>query len=420
MMAMDLAPLLDGTDFVLQAEAPVTTPWRVLMIGDTPLELIESNIVTSLAEPSLIEDVSWIRPGKALRTGWNEPAAGVTTGSLQAAIDFAGDSGFEYVLIDAGWAAPGPGGVPDLTATVAEIDMPAVLQHAAANNVGIWLGADWRSVDAQIDEVFPLLEQWGVAGIQIDAMNRDDQGMVNWYRRVAQSAAEHHLMVSLHEAFKPDGLRRTWPNVLTREAVMGLDYAKQGARVTPQHDVMLAFTRMLAGPLDYSPGGFRQVPRDEFAPRDQNPMVLGTRAHQLALYVVLESPLVTVPDSPESYTATPEDEADFAFIQTVPATWDETRAIAGRIGEYVTMARRSGDDWYLGVITGDNSRTIDVPLDFLGSGEFVAEIWADAENADVNPKATRVESRQVFASSILTLDLAPGGGAAVRLRPAAR
>jgi alpha-glucosidase len=219
-------------------------------------------------------------------------------------------------------------------------------------------------------------------------MNRDDQYMVDFYRRAARAAAEHHLMLDFHDAFKPDGMERTWPNILTREAVLGLEYAQSGARPNAEHDVMLAFTRLLAGSMDYTPGGFNQK--------------LSTRAHQLALFVIFESPLQTAADAPATY----RDQPEFEFIKAVPATWDEKRALDGKVGEYVAVARRRGADWYVGAITNRLAREMDLPLTFLGPGEFIAEIYAD----------TGIIRSSVNASMNLHLRLASGGGAAVRFR----
>jgi alpha-glucosidase len=292
--------------------------------------------------------------------------------------------------------------------------MPAILAHARAKNVRIWLWAHWTDIDRQMDEVFPLLEKWGIAGVKIDFMNRDDQWMVNFYRRVVSKAAAYHLMIDFHGAFKPDGIERTWPNLLTREGVMGLEYSKSTARITPEHNLMLAFTRALAGPMDYTPGGFDNVTRAEFVPRRQRPMAMGTRAHQLALYVVFESGLQMVSDYPEAYRGQP----DFEFIRAVPNVWDETRVVSGRPGEFIAVARRKGDEWYVGSITGWHGAEVDLPLGFLGHGNYRADIYADAPDAGDRPKHTTITQQGVTASTVLRLKLASGGGAAIRFHPA--
>jgi alpha-glucosidase len=267
----------------------------------------------------------------------------------------------------------------------------------------------------QLDDAFALYERWGLAGVKIDFMDRDDQQMVDFYRRTAKLAAEHRLMVDFHGAYKPDGLERTWPNVLTREGVLGLEYNKWSGRVTPEHNVMLAFTRLIAGPMDYTPGGFLNVTREEFQPRNQHPMVMGTRAHQTALFVVYLSPFEMVSDHPEAY----QGQKELAFLSAVPSTWDETRVIAGRVGEYIAVARRKGREWFIGSIAGKNAVELDLPLEFLGTGNYTAEIYADAPDADQHPMNTVLEKKQVTRSGRLHVKMAPGGGQAVRVRPGA-
>ena len=412
-MISTLALRADDNTTAVLTRAPRETPWRVLLIGSEPGTLIESNIVTNLNPPSGITDTSWIKPGKAAWNWWS--GTPVNAAAIRHDIDFAADSKLEYVLIDQGWATPGAQNAPaDITKPIPDLDLPEILGYAKSKGVGVWLWADWQSVQLQMERAFALFEKWGVAGVEIDGMNRDDQWMVNFYRTMAKSAAEHHLMVDFHGAYKPDGLSRTWPNVITREAVMGLKYSKWTARITPDHDAILPFTRMLAGPMDYTPGGFDNVTDAEFTPRNVKPMVMGTRAHQLALYVVFDSPLEMVSDAPEAFKG----QKDFEFIKQVPQSWDETHAVSGSPGEFVTIARKKGSDWFLGSITNRDAREVTIPLEFLGPGEYTAEIYSDAPDANANPKHTLIEQRRVTAATLLKLALAPGGGAAIKLSPA--
>ncbi len=405
---------------------PATSPWRVLMVADDPGRLVESNLVVNLNPPSEVADTSWIVPGKAAWDWWsgevvtNVPfRGGMNTDTMKYDIDFAARSGFPYMLIDAGWAgraaAPaGGGGASDLLTSNPNVDIPALVAYAKSKHVRLWLWANWSDVNRQIDQAFPRFEQWGIAGVKIDYMDRADQWMANWYRTVAQKAAAHHLLVDFHGAFKPDGLRRTYPNVLTREGVMGAEYNRWSARETPAHNVALAFTRLLAGPMDYTPGGFDNVTPDVFEPRGVAPEVMGTRAHQTALFVVFESPFEMVADHPAAY----DGQKELDFIKAVPTTWDETRVIAGRPAEFVAVARRSGRDWYVGSITNWDPRDLDLPLGFLGPGTYTAEIYADGPNAAANPKDSVRKTQRVTADTVLKLRLAPGGGAAIRLTPA--
>jgi len=317
------------------------------------------------------------------------------------------------MLIDAGWSVAQSRTESDLTRTSPALDMPEILRHAASKNVKVWLWAHWTAIDRQMDEAFPLFEKWGIAGVKIDFMDRDDQGMVEFYRRVARKAAEHHVMIDFHGAFKPTGLRRTYPNVMTHEGVLGLEYLKWSARTTPDHNVMLPFTRMLAGPMDYTPGGFNNVTPAEFEARSREPMTLGTRAHQLALYVVFESALQMLSDHPGAYRG----EKELDFLSRVPASWDETRVLAGQPGDFIAVARRKGAQWFVGCLTGSRERTIELPLDFLSEGEFKAEIYADAPDAATSPKKSVKEERSVRKGAQLSVRMAPGGGQAIRISP---
>ncbi|HEY1336887.1 MAG TPA: glycoside hydrolase family 97 protein [Bryobacteraceae bacterium] len=422
-LSAKLAPAIDEPGVAVRSATPMHSPWRVVMIGDQPGRLVESNIVINLNPPSAIQDTSWIRPGKTAWDWWSGTYAegvdfkpAMNTATINHYIDFASDAGIEYMLIDAGWSLQGKGPIGsggDITKTDPAIDMPAILAHAKSKNVRVWLWCHWTDIERQADEAFPLYEKWGIAGVKIDFMDRDDQWMVNYYRRIVKKAAEHHLMIDYHGAFKPDGFRRTYPNLLTREGVMGAEYNKWSARITPDHNVMLAFTRMLAGPMDYTPGGFNNATRDGFVPQNTKPMVQGTRAHALALYAVFESAFQMVADFPEAYKG----QKEFDLIKAAPAVWDETRVVGGRHGAYITVARRRGRDWFVGSITGWEPREIDVPLEFLGRGEFTAEIYSDAPDAAQNPKHVTLEQRSVSASTLLHVKMAPGGGQAIRIRP---
>jgi alpha-glucosidase len=421
---------IQGSPVSVIRQTPAHSPWRVLMIGADPGRLVESNLVVNLNPPSAIADTSWIKPGKTAWDWWSGPLVkgqpfqgGMNTATMKYFIDFSARNGFPYMLVDAGWSAPGP--TPpeavgpyargtDLTKFNPEVNISELVEYGRSKNVRIWLWAHWTAINHQLDAALDQFEKWGVAGVKIDFMDRADQWMVNWYRDVARKAAEHHVLVDYHGAFKPDGLRRTYPNVLTREGVMGAEYNKWSARETPTHNVTLAFTRMLAGPMDYTPGGFDNVTRATFEPRNLGPSVMGTRAHQTALFVVFESPFQMVADHPAAY----DGQKETAFLKAVPSTWDETRVINGRPARFITIARRSGREWYVGAITNWDPREVDLPLSFLGAGAFNAEIYADGPNAAAEPKDSVLEKRRVDAGTVLKLKLAPGGGCAIRLVPA--
>ncbi|HXY38809.1 MAG TPA: glycoside hydrolase family 97 protein [Vicinamibacteria bacterium] len=419
-----LAPLPGQADLVVRGTTPMVSPWRVLMLGSRPGELIESTILTRLADPNEIGDTSWIRPGKVAWDWWNGPAipganfkVGMNDETFRYFIDFAAEFGLEYVLIDAGWYGDFREGEPDITRPIPGMDIASLVAYAKPKNVRLLLWLHWEATRNQMDAAFPLYEKWGIAGVKVDYMDRKDQEMVAFYQRTLRTAARYHLTVDFHGAYAGSGEERTFPNLLTREGVMGLEYSKWSDRVTPRHAVTLAFTRMLVGPMDFTPGGFRNVTPAEFAPRNLLPVVMGTRAHQLGLYVVFDSPLQMLSDSPVAYRGQPGAE----FLKAVPASWDETRVLDGRIGEYVVIARRRGGDWFIGAIT-DAPRRLSVPLAFLGPGSFEATVYADVPASAQAPAELGVTPKKVSASgpaATLTLDLVQGGGAAIQLRPAA-
>lgn len=408
-----LAPSDEDPIVILKCTLPHHSAWRVLLVGDEPGRLIESNAITSLNPEARIADTSWIKAGKASWDWWSgsmnaSGKSSFSTETMKYYVDFAAKSGLEYMLVDAGWSEPN-----DITKMNGKVDIPQLVKYAAAKNVKVWIWLHYRSTDAQMQEAFPLYENWGVAGLKIDFIERDDQRGIDFYYRTAELAAKHHLMVDFHGATKPSGIERTYPNVMGYEGVLGMEQSKAGARDNPENHTTLPFTRMLAGPMDYTPGAFRNVTRDEFVPRPELPVVMGTRAHQLAMYAIYQAAIQMVSDWPKAYEGDPS----FEFIKDAPATWDETRVLNGKPGEFVTIARRRGKEWFLGSITNWNAREIDLPLDFLGLGNFTAEIYADAADSDARPTDVKIEKRSVDRQAHLFAKLAPGGGYAVRFVP---
>ncbi|WP_404338252.1 glycoside hydrolase family 97 protein [Sphingomonas sp. MMS12-HWE2-04] len=416
-LQLKLSPTLDDPRIAVHSRvgSPIVTPWRVVMLADQAGQLQQSTLLTSLSTPSRIEDTRWIKPGIASWDWWNGPVIAKlpgqrsTTAVAKAFIDFSAANGFPYAMIDEGWyAGAGGGGVRrpgvDVTKWSDTINLQEVVDYARSKKVRLWLWTHWQALDEQMEDALALYEKLGIAGIKVDFMDRDDQWMVNWYSKLLGAAARHHLMVDLHGAFPPRGLTRTWPNFVTQEGVMGAEYNKWSQRVTARHNVTLAFTRGLLGPMDYTPGGFRNVAPADFRIRNDLPFVQTTRAHGLSMYVVFLSPLGSVADSPDSYAASP---AGFDFVKAVPASWDETRYLAGETGEYIVLARRKGHDWYLGAMNGETARTVRVPLDFLGTRPANARIWTDGAQADAVDLATRT----LAAGDTLELPLAASGGA---------
>jgi alpha-glucosidase len=399
---------------------PKSTPWRVVMVATTPGRLIEANsLILNLNPPCALADTSWIKPGKAAWDWWSGSYAtgvnfkpGMNTATMEHYIDFAAAHGLEYMLVDAGWAPlAADGRLEDILGFIPEANIPAIIAYGKAKGVRVLLWVEWRALDARMDQAMALYEKWGAAGIKVDYMNRDDQEMVNFYERVVRTAAAHHLVVDFHGAFKPTGLRRTYPNLLTREGVMGMEYSKWTDTVTPDYDATIPFTRMLAGPMDFTPGAFHNAARGHFKAQDIAPMSQGTRAHQLAMYVVYESPLVMVSDYPEAYANQP----GFEFIEKVPTVWDDTRVLMGEPGRFIVVAREKGGTWYLGAMTNWDARDLEIPLGFLEAGDYDARVFADGPMADTEGTSLVVTTMPVLAGGKLVLHLAPGGGAAVIL-----
>jgi alpha-glucosidase len=408
-----LAPHIDDPEIAVAGSLPRQSAWRTLLVGAEPGRLIESNVLPSLNPECAIQDTSWIRPGKASWDWWSgslgpDGKGAYTTENMKYYVDFAARSGFEYMLVDAGWSARG-----DITKMNGRVDIPEVVRYAASRKVKVWIWLGYGDTSRQMQDAFPLYEKWGVAGLKIDFIQRDDQEGTDWYYRVAELAARHHLMLDFHGSTKPTGMHRTWPNVLGYEAVLGMEQSKAGSRDNPDHHVMLPFTRMLGGLMDYTPGGFENVTKEEFVARSSDPMVMGTRAHHLAMYAVYEAPIQMVSDHPSAYEGQPS----FEFIKSVPASWDETRVLHGLPGEYITVARRRGSEWYLGSMTNWQARQLDIPLGFLGAGRYTAEIYADAPDAARFPKNVTISKQAVDRTGRLKAVLAPGGGYAVRFVP---
>ncbi|HUY14304.1 MAG TPA: glycoside hydrolase family 97 protein [Terriglobia bacterium] len=411
-LASKLSPLPNHPDEAVIASTPKATPWRVVMVNSRPGGLIESSdLILNLSQPSVLKDTSWIEPGKSAWDWWSGDydtgvsfKPGMNTPTIEHYIDFASAHGLQYMLIDAGWSPKN-----DILHWVPAVNLPEILKVARQKHIKILLWMHWTNVKRQIDQAFPLFEKWGVAGVKIDFMNRDDQEMVNFYEEMVSKAAAHHLVVDLHGAFKPTGLRRTYPNLLTREGVMGMEYSKWSRRTNPVHDVTLPFTRMLAGPFDYTPGCFNNATESQFVPRQVNPMCQGTRAHQLAMYAVFFSPLAMLADYPEDY----DHHTGMEFLERIPTVWDETKVLNGQPAQYITVARRKNHGWYLGSMTDWAPRDFTLPLKFLGPGQYLEEVFADGPDAAQNPKSIIYSKKWVKSTDTLSLHLAPGGGAAV-------
>jgi len=404
----------EGVKGVVSAALPKQTPWRFIMIAKQPVKMLENDMMLSLNEPCAIEDPSWIGPGAMAWDHWWSGDVKMDTETIKKYIQLAADMGWKYQLIDWQWYGPFNKPDSDITTVAEKVDMDEVRRFAKEKGVKLWLWLYWTDADRDdaYIKAFELYEKWGIVGVKIDFMQRDDQWMVNWYHKIVKKAAEHKLMVDFHGAYKPTGWRRTYPNLMTREGVLGNEWNGWTSKLTPGHKCTIAFTRNLLGEMDYTPGGFLNRTQKTFKP-ERPTQTQGTRAQELALFIVYESPLLCVCDHPDHYRGEP----GVDFLKIVPTVWDETLGIDGQVGEFVTVAKRSGNEWYLGTITNWTAREREISLDFLGPGTYEATIWRDGPKAAEKATDMVRETKTVTAKDKLKLSLAPGGGAAVRLVP---
>jgi alpha-glucosidase len=407
-------PVTLKAGYIAKTSGNRTFPWRIIAIAENDAGLITNQMVFKLARAKAEGDFSWVKPGKVAWDWWNalniygvDFKSGVNTQTYKYYIDFASKYGIDYIILDEGWYVLG-----DLMNVVPDIDMEEIVGYGKEKNVGIILWVVWKTLDDQWDAAFDRFEKWGIKGIKVDFMQRDDQWMVDYYWRVAKEAAKRHMLVDFHGSYKPSGLRRAYPNVITREGVHGLEHNKWGDEETPDLDVTLPFIRMLAGPMDYTPGAMINAQKDNFRAVWNRPMSQGTRCHQLAMYVVYESPLQMLADSPSHYYDEPE---TMEFLSKVPTVWDETKVLDAEVGEYVLLARKSGNEWYIGAMTNWTARDLEIDLSFLGNDEYTIDIWQDGVNAHRYGNDFKKVSRKVTGSDSLKIHLAPGGGWAARV-----
>jgi len=439
-----LSPLIGQYKVKARIETPFETPWRTFMISDQIGKLIESDIVDNLCEPNAIGDVSWMKIGKTTWPWWNGNVAknvdfkvGVNTAFTKHYIDFASENGIAFHAIsdDDGlaWYGKSRGdsvALQDVTKPISSLDMPEIMRYAKEKGVGVRLWVHYTALKRKLDEAFATYEKWGIDGMMVDFINRDDQDMMIFMEEVLQKAAKHHLKIQFHGAPKPTGLKKTYPNLTNTESVYNLEQLKWADKCTPDHNVMVAFTRMLAGPLDYHLGGFNSVKREDFkkgSPYASNyktrwranalnyyePVVVGTRSHHMALYVVYENPEPMLCDHPEAY----KNQLGFEFLLKVPTVWDETKVINAKIGEYISIARKKNNEWYIGTITNWDARDLKISLNFLPEGKYAAEIYSDTFETNNDPNVICKKNLVVTANDVLDVKLCEGGGHIVHLRP---
>ena len=402
-------------DYIARTNGTRSFPWRVVVISTSDKDLLNNDMVYRLASPSRVEDVSWIMPGKVAWDWWSDWnishvdfKAGINTQTYKYYIDFAAANHIEYILLDEGWANS-----LDIMQIVPEVNLQEIIDYGKQKNVGVWLWGGWLPLDKKIDEALGKYSKMGIKGFKIDFMDRDDQKMVQFYYRMAKKAAEYHLMIDYHGAYKPTGLQRTFPNILNIEAVHGMEQLKWSNPDMPQFDVSIPFIRMIAGPMDYTPGAMRNGTKETFRPINAMPMSQGTRCHQLAMYVMYEAPFEMLSDNPTTYM---REQECLNFMSNVPTTFDETVELDGKVSEYAAIARRKGDSWYVGAMSNWNARDITIDLSFLKDGNYEAEIFQDGINADRDATDYKKEVKQVSSKDKLTVHLSNGGGWVAKIR----
>ncbi|MCX2477764.1 glycoside hydrolase family 97 protein [Pedobacter sp. MC2016-15] len=390
------------------------TPWRVVMLGKTPGSLIESEIIQNLNDPCALNDVSWIKAGMSAWDHWWSGEVKQDMPTIRKYIDLASEQGWPYMIIDWQWYGPYNKPEADITKAAPELNIQELLHYAKEKNVRLWLWLYSSDVNRSnnFEKAFALYEKWGIAGIKIDFMDRDDQEMVNWYKKIIKAAAEHHLMVDFHGAYKPDGIIRTYPNMITREGVMGEEWSKFSNKLLPEHNVTLPFTRMLAGQMDYTPGGFLNITKAQFKEGSLPTKVMNTRCAELSKFVIYESPLTVNCEHPDNIINQPG--AD--FLKIVPTVWDDIKVLSGYPGEHIILTKRSGRNFFIGAMTNSLSREIKIKLNFLPEGTYELTSWADANDAEIDPSKLIKSKRKVNQKSLIKIKMAGSGGYVAHLK----
>jgi alpha-glucosidase len=401
--------------FIARTKGTRTFPWRALAITDDEKTLPVNDIVYRLAAPSRVPDVSWIKPGKSTEEWiiginiFNVPfKSGINTATYKYYIDFAKRFGFDRILFDAGWSDN-----QDLLKVNPALNMDTLSAYAKAQGVGLSMWTLALTLDRQLDSALQQFNKWGVDFIMTDFIDRDDQKAVAFHHRIAQACARHKIMLMYHGSFKPAGFNRTYPHALTREGVLGSEFNGWSHRVTPDHNVLLPYIRMVSGPMDYEPGLLDHGTKETFRPIWNKVMAQGTRVHQLAMFVVFDSPMQLFSGNPSQGLL---ESQYMELLGSIPTTWDETHIADGKLGEYIVTARKKGADWFVGAMTNWSARTVTIPLSFLEAGTFKATICADGINADKWASDYVIRVQTVKQGDSLVMKMAPGGGYLVHLQ----
>jgi alpha-glucosidase len=400
--------------YIAKTNGSRSFPWRIVAISRHDKDLLNCDIVQKLASPSRLSDISWIKPGQVSWDWWNDLnvshvdfRAGMNTATYRYFIDFASSNHIPYIILDAGWTTEA-----DLTKAVPQINLKELVEYGNQKGVGLILWASWYSVTQQKEKAFPFFSELGIKGLKIDFIDRDDQVAVSSIYEIAKLAAENHLLVDYHGVFKPTGLQRTYPNVVGIEGVKGMENVKWANENVPRYDVTLPFIRNVAGPMDYTPGAMRNSNQANFRPVNSMPMSKGTRVHQMAMYVVFEVPIQMLSDNPTIYM---REQECTDFITKIPTTFDETVPLDGKVAEYVAIARKKGDIWFVGAMTNWDPRELTIDFSFLAGGNYEAEVFSDGINADRDATDYKKEVFSIKAGDQMKIKLMNGGGWVARI-----
>lgn len=402
-------------DYMAKTEGKRSFPWRIFILTDDDKTLLTNEIIYKLSEPQRIEDTSWIKPGKAVWEWWHDallPGAEIPSGMdnrntalYKFYIDFAAENRMEYLMIDAGWSD-----IFNLSQVNPKVDVQEIIRYGKSKNVDIFLWCVAMALtDETVDKHMQMIHNWGAAGLKVDFFDRDDQLTMDWYEMIAEKAAQYQLMINFHGCSKPTGMQRAYPNIVNYEAVRGAECSKWDYTANPKHHLVFPFTRMLGGTLDYTPGSMRNATQDTFKPKDPGlPSTQGTRCHELAMYVIYDQYFAMLCDSPMEYRKYPD---IMKFLSEVPVTFDDTKVLDAKVGKYAVMAKRKGNNWYVGGMTDWDARTIEVDFGFLSSGsKYEAVIWKDSPQSDTQPTQYLCESVTITNETKLQLNMAKGGG----------
>lgn len=397
-------------DYIAKTSGTRNFPWRVFMISTEDARLVENQMVYLLSRENKLEQTDWIKPGLVAWDWWNDNniygvdfKAGLDTKTYKYYIDFASKYHIPYIILDEGWTKS----TTNIKEANPTLDIKELIAYGKSKNVDIILWCLWNVLDADMEAILDIYAKWGAKGIKVDFMARSEQYMVNFYERTAKACADRKLLVDFHGAFKPSGMARAYPNIINHEGVKGMENNKWSKDITPEHDVTLCFTRMLAGPMDYTPGAMVNKTEKDYAISFSSPMSQGTRCHQLAMYVCYDSPLQMLNDNPSNYY---KEEESAAFISKMPTVWDATKVLDAKVADYILMARQKDNNWYLGALTDWTARSLDVDLSFLGDGTYEIEIMQDGINADRSANDYLRIVKKVTKADKLKIELAKGGG----------